>query len=319
MSSRLLSGLIAAPFTPFDAQGQLNLKRVPELAAALQRNRVSGAFICGTTGEGSALTTQERLDVAQAWAKSRPAGLSLIVHVGHNSLADSVVLARHAASIGADAIAMLPPCAPRPGTLDELLTSCAFVAAAAPNLPFYYYHMPAATGVNFGMNDFLRVGSTRIPNLAGVKFTHENLMDFGQALAFNPARYAVLHGRDEILLAGLAVGAQGAVGSTYNYAAPIYLRLMAAFAEGDLATARREQAYAVEFIDVMLRHGGLNAGKAIMRLIGLDCGGVRLPMRSLDAAAEKSLKAGLEKIGFFDAVRLPADNAAPAPSLAAKH
>jgi len=305
MRNGMLSGLIAASFTPFAADGQLNLAQVPVLAADLKRNRVSGAFICGTTGEGNSLTTQERQDVASAWAACKPAELSLIVHVGHNSLAESILLAKHAVGVGADAVAMLPPCAPRPTTLLDLVESCALVAAAVPNLAFYYYHMPEATGVDFDMADFLAMAAPRIPNLSGVKFTHEKLMDFGQALAFDPSRYTILHGRDQILLAALAIGAKGAVGSTYNYAAPIYLRLMTAFAAGDIATARREQAFAVRFIEVMLRHGGLPAGKAIMRLIGLDCGGVRLPMRSLDAAAEKSLKTGLEEVGFFEAIRLP--------------
>lgn len=303
MNHPLLSGIIAAPFTPFHADGALNLARIPELAAALGRNGVAGAFVCGTTSEGYAMTTVERQKVAAAWQGSKPDGLSLIVHVGHNCLAESTVLARHAADIGADAFAMLPPTSPRPATMDDLVECCAFVAAAAPQLPFYYYHMPAVTGVNFAMNDFIRAAAGRVPNLAGIKFTYENLMDLGQALAFNPSRYAVLHGRDEILLAGLVLGAKGAVGSTYNYAAPIYHRVMRAFATGDLATAQREQANAVRVVEVMVRHGGMAAGKAIMKLIGLDCGGMRLPQRSLTAAAEVRLKSDLEAIGFFETIR----------------
>ncbi|MDB6167579.1 MAG: nanA 2 [Verrucomicrobia bacterium] len=303
MKFTLLSGLIAAPYTPFDVEGRLNLARIPDLAAALRRNGVQGAFVCGTTGEGTALTNEERRKVADAWTRARPSGLVVIVHVGHNCLSESVALAQHAASMGADAFAMLPPSQPRPATLDDLIACCAMVAAAAPGLPFYYYHMPAATGVNFAMADFLRTAAPRIPNLAGIKFTYEHLMDFGQALAFDPARYAVLHGRDETLLAGLALGAKGAVGSTYNYAAPVYHRVMRAFAAGDIATARREQALAVRIVEIMVRHGGLAAGKMIMKLIGLDCGGMRLPQRSITAAAEEQLKDDLTAAGFFEAIR----------------
>lgn len=302
MKFTLLSGLIAAPYTPFAGDGRLNVARIPELAAALHRNGVRGAFVCGTTGEGTALTHDERRNVTEAWTRARPAGLAVIVHVGHNCLAESAALAEHARAVGADAFAMLPPSQPRPATLDDLIACCALVAAAAPELPFYYYHMPVATGVNFAMADFIRAAAPRIPNLAGVKFTYEHLMDFGQALAVDPARFVVLHGRDETLLAGLALGAKGAVGSTYNYAAPVYHRVMRAFAAGDIATARREQALAVRIVEVMVRHGGLAAGKAIMKLIGLDCGGMRLPQRSITPEAEAQLKADLTAIGYFEAI-----------------
>lgn len=303
MKSKLLAGIIAAPFTPFTPDGRLNLDRIPELAADLRRNGITGAFICGTTGEGCSLTSAERQLVAEAWARAKPEGLALVVHVGHNCLEESAALARHASQIGADAFAMMAPSFLRPAKLEDLVESCAVVAAAAAGLPFYYYHLPEMTGVHFAMRDFLQFAASRIPNLAGVKFSHSDLMDFARARAFDPTRYAVLHGRDEILLAGLALGATGAVGSTYNYAAPVYQRLIQAFKAGDLVNAQREQALAVKFINVMLRHGGLPANKAIMKLVGLDCGGTRLPLRALNAAGEARLKADLEDAGFFEAIR----------------
>jgi len=154
------------------------------------------------------------------------------------------------------------------------------------------------------MIDFLKIAASRIPNLAGIKFTHENLMDFTEALNFLPKRYDVFFGRDEILLAALSLGATTAVGSTYNYAAPIYQRLIKAFRAGDLTTAREEQSFAVQMIKILLSNGGgLEAGKEIMRLIGLDCGEVRLPMRPLDASAKTRLKANLDELGFFDAIQ----------------
>ena len=297
-----LSGLVAASFTPFLPDGRVNLPRISDLAADLRRNDVAATFICGTTGEGCSMTTEERQQVAAAWAKAKPAGLRLIVHVGHNCLEDSVALGRHAAEVGADAFAMIAPSYLRPATVDDLVASCALVAASAPNLPFYYYHMPEATGVNFNMAEFLRVASGRIPNLGGIKFTYYDLKNYLEAVSFDPQRFPVLYGRDETLLAGLALGAKGAIGSTYNYAAPIYQRMMRAFAAGDMTEARRQQLLSVKMIDVIIRYGGLPAGKAAMKLIGLDCGGMRLPLRALDAAAEPRFKADMEAAGFFTAI-----------------
>ena len=294
-----LTGLVAAPFTPFYPDGSINFARIPEVVAHLRATGVAGAFVCGTTGEGASLTFAERCEVAQTWRQAAGNGLRVIVHVGCNSLEESKALARHAASIGADAFATLAPNFFRPEGISGLVDWCASLAAAAPELPFYYYHMPAMTGVGGNMTDFLPRATEQIPNFAGIKFTHENLMDYTLTVAAAGGRQDILFGRDEILLSALVAGAQGGVGSTYNYIAPIFQRVITAFKAGDLAEARAQQLLATRIIDVMARHGGLSAGKAIMGLIGLDCGPMRAPLKTLSSDAIAALRAELEQTGFF--------------------
>jgi N-acetylneuraminate lyase len=296
----LLPGLVAAPFTAFKANGDVAYDAISPHARMLARNGVIGAFICGTTGEGSSLTINERKEIAETWMATRPEKLSVIVHVGHLSQRESIGLAAHAQQCRATAIATIAPSFFKPASIGELVDWCAEVAAAAPKLPFYYYHMPAMTGVTLSATSFLERAHGRIPNLAGVKFTHEDLMDFSTATRVAGGKYEILFGRDEILLAGLSVGARGAVGSTYNYAAPLFHRVMRAYATGKPAAARREQARVQEFIGVIHRHGGLSAGKAAMKLIGLDLGPTRLPLRTLTPEQEKTLRAELKAIGFFE-------------------
>ncbi len=293
-----LHGLVAAPFTAFRPNGSLALDVIPVQARLLAANGVVGAFVCGTTGEGASLTSEERRQVVASWAAARSSALKLIVHVGHLSLGESQSLARHAQESGADAIAAVSPSFFRPSTAADLVAWCAEVAAAAPHLPFYYYHMPGMTGVKISVAEFLHACGARIPTLAGVKFTHDDLVDFQAARQFANGRYDVLFGRDEVLLSALRVGAKGAVGSTYNYAAPLYRGIMAAAAAGDFATAERGQASARAFIDVLNRYGGLPAGKVAMKLIGVDCGPVRLPLRSLNPAEEAGMRAEFEALGF---------------------
>ena len=296
--NRKLSGLVAAPFTPLRADNTLNLALIPKYASWLADNGVSAIFICGTTGEGFSLTTDERRQLAEAWMAGTVGKLKVVVHVAHNSLDESRQLAAHAEQIGAHAIASIGPTFFRPANIEQLVDFCEPVAAAAPGLPFYYYHMPAMTGVNLPMIEFLRQASKRIPNLAGIKFTDENLMSYTQCLNFEDGRYNLLFGRDEILLAALALGATGAVGSTYNYMAPIYHQVMAAFAAGDMTEARRWQMLSIQIIAVMARHGGLPAGKAMMSLHGLDCGPVRPPLKNLSADELKSFRKDLKQVGF---------------------
>ena len=293
-----LTGLIAAPFTPMLPDGSLNLPIIEQQADRMAAIGVAGAFVCGTTGEGMSLTTAERLQIAERWISAARKRLKVIVHVGHNNLGESRELAAHAERIGADAIATTGPSFFRPSNVAGLVEFCGCVAKGAPKLPFYFYHMPSMTGINMPMIEFLKLGSKRIPTLAGIKFTDENLMGYTQCLRFEDGRFNILFGRDEILLAALAMGAKGAVGSTYNYMAPIYHRVRAAFERGDIAVARSHQAMAIEIIAVMIKYGGLPAGKAMMKMIGIDCGPVRSPLQNLATNTLAAFQTELAKTGF---------------------
>lgn len=301
MPSFTLRGLVAAPFTPLKPDGSLNLDVIPRYAALLAAQGVRGAFVNGTTGEGPSLTTEERKRVAEAWRRAAPASLAIVVHLGHNAVGDSVDLARHAAAIGCDATAAVAPSFFKPAGAAGLVDYCATLAAAAPALPFYYYHMPSMTGFNCSVADFLGQAQERIPSLAGVKFTHEDLFDFGLCRQAAGGRYDILYGFDQTLLCGLALGATGAVGSTYNYAARIYLEVMAAFERGDLVAARAAQFRAQRFVATLIKYGGgVVGGKALMALCGLDCGPVRSPLASVPPAALAAFERELRAGGFFD-------------------
>lgn len=296
------TGLIAAPYTPLTTEGTLNLAVVPAYADLLHRNGLVGAFVCGSTGEGVSLTTAERCQVTRAWTATAAPGFKVLVHVGHTCIEDSKALAADAQAAGAAGIAAMAPLYFKPGSVAALATYCAEIAAAAPRLPFYFYHIPSMTGVSLPTTELLRVAAPLIPNLAGVKFTYEDLMDFQASLALENGRYDMLFGRDEALLAGLVLGARGGVGSTYNFAAPLYHDIIAAFNRGDLATARRRQLQSVELIQYVLASGlpFLPATKAIMGMLGVECGLARLPLARLSAAQISPFRSGLERLGFFD-------------------
>src|ERR1700743_373717 len=120
-----LSGLIAAPFTAMNADGSINLSMIERQAKLLADNGVSGAFICGTTGEGMSLTVDERLQIAEKWMTVAPRSLHVIVHVGHQTVADSCALAAHAQKIGAYGFATLAPTFFRVANLEQLVAYCA--------------------------------------------------------------------------------------------------------------------------------------------------------------------------------------------------
>jgi N-acetylneuraminate lyase len=299
-----LTGLVAATHTPFRADGALNLAAVERQASHLLQNGVQSVFVAGSTGESHSLTLDERLALAKRWSEvARGSALRVVIHVGSNCLADARVLAAQAQSLGVIAIAALSPSYFKPKTVDTLVACCQEVASAAPTVPFYFYDIPVMTNVSLSMPDFLDLAAERIPTLAGLKFTNPDLMAYQRILRVQGGRFDAPWGLDEMLLPALAVGAVGAVGSTYNFAAPIYHRVMAAFAKGDFAAARGEQFRSVQLIDVLIRHGFTAAAKATMGLVGVDVGPSRLPNAPLTGEQVRSLRSDLERLGFFDWIR----------------
>ncbi len=300
MKAYPLTGLVAATHSPFHADGSLNLSVVERQAAHLAATGVNFAFICGSTGESHSLTLEERRALAVRWMEvTRGSKLKVVVHVGTNCLADARTLAAQAQELGAAAVAALAPSYFKPRSVASLVDCCAEIAGGCPELPFFYYDIPVLTGFTLPMPEFLTQARERIPNLAGIKFTNSDLMMFQQCLRFDGGAFSVPWGCDEYLLAALALGATGAVGSSYNFAAPVYNRVIAAFERGDLQAARDEQFRSVQLIALLASRGYMGAAKATMKMLGVDVGPARLPNGSLNAEQQATLRNDLETLGFF--------------------
>ncbi len=295
-----IDGVVVAAFTPMTPEGALDVARVGPLLDHYERFGVSGVYVTGSTGEGVSLTMTERRQAIDAFVGAGRGRFPVIVQVGRNSLREARELAAHAEAAGADAISSTPPSYFRPTSLSNLVDCMIEVTAGAPGLPFYYYHIPELTGVDSRMVDFLREGGDRLATLAGLKFTSSDLNELQACVELDGGRFEVLSGKDEMLLGALAHGARGAVGSTYNIAAPLYHRLRAAFAAGDIETARRCQSRSIALVDVLRRYRLIPAQKAVMRLIGVDCGPTRLPHVQLTGTQLDSLRRDLDEIGFFE-------------------
>lgn len=302
--SQRLHGLVAATHTPFHADGLLHLEIVEKQARFLSDKGVDAVFIGGTTGESSSLTVAERLALAERWMQVvKGSDLRVIVHVGANCLADARALANQAQTLGAAAIAALTPCYFKPRSVEDLVACMADIAAAAPETPFYFYDIPSLTGVSLPMTAFLAQGKERIPSLVGLKFTNSDLVSYNECLHADGGQWDIPFGFDEIMLSALVLGARGAVGSSFNFAAPVYLRLMAAFQRGDLKAAREEQWNSVQIIKLLASYGYMGAAKATMKMLGVDVGPTRLPNASLSPGQAAKLEEQLERLGFFDAMQ----------------
>jgi len=293
-----ITGLVAATCTPFDNEGRINHSAFQPMVEYLLQNGVRGLYPCGSTGEGPSLTIPERKAVATGYIDAAAGRCPVIVHVGHNSIADAANLAAHASEIGASAISATCPSYFPITNVDTLVACMAEIAKAAPNLPFYYYHIPSLTGSAIDMVDFLRQGKAEIPNLVGLKFTSPTAHEFQECLELDC--FDVLWGVDEMLLSALATGTLAAIGSTYNIAPHLYNRIIEAFEAEDIARARQLQSQASSMIRVLKQFPFHGALKAVLQMNGIDMGPCRLPLTNLTAEQCSELRSLLATIGYFD-------------------
>jgi N-acetylneuraminate lyase len=300
VTKKHLQGLIAAPFTPMDKNGELNLSLIPAYYQFLKHNKVTGAFINGSTGEGVSMSLNEKKVVAKAWADitNHDKDFKVMTLLGGTSLTDCKELAMYAQRVGLYAVSFTAPFYFKPADVTTLADCCKQIADIVPDMPFYYYHIPVLTGVDFPMIDLLKNVDRKVPNFAGIKYTHEDFMDFLSCLHFQNEKYDMLWGRDENMLAALAVGAKGAVGSTFNYAAPLYYNLIDAFNQNNLKKAQSLQQQSIDMIALLGKYGGIATGKAYMKLVGVDCGEFRLPVKNMDSKQFELFKKEVEQLNF---------------------
>lgn len=295
-----IEGLITATHTPMDVHGNLKLEVIKNYYQFLKSNGIKGIFLNGSTGEGYHLTTRERKMILEEWSAAiQQDSFKLFVYTGHISTRDACELTEHAASLpNVYGFSVTAPFYQKPAGLDLLIDVCEEIASYAPLKPFYYYHIPVLTNVNIPVATFLEKAHSRIPNLHGVKYTHNDLEEYLVASALNSGKFEMMAGIDEIALASRAFGAKGYIGSTYNFMAPLFLKMFQSFDQGQFAEARELQLKAIEIIRIIASYGYLSACKFIMSEYGVDNGYVRLPSRQINESEKSELMVRLGKVGF---------------------
>ncbi|MUJ36388.1 dihydrodipicolinate synthase family protein [Aliivibrio fischeri] len=293
-----LTGLIAAPHTPFDSSNNVNFEEIDKIAKHLIKDGVKGIYVCGTTGEGIHCSVEERKAIAERWVSASNNQLDIIVHTGALSIVDTLELTRHADTLDILATSAIGPCFFKPGSVADLVEYCATIAAAAPSKGFYYYHS-GMSGVNLNMEEFLIQADKRIPNLSGLKFNSGDLYEYQRCLRACDGKFDIPFGVDEHLPGALAVGAKSAVGSTYNYAAPHFNSIIEAFNRGDQEAVFNKMTNVIELIRVLVDFGGVAAGKVAMELHDINAGDPRLPLMPLTAEQKVTVATRMRNAGFM--------------------
>ena len=292
-----LEGLIAAAHTPFNADGSVNLALVKKQAATLIKQKVTGVYVSGTTGEGICCSVEERKQVFDAWVKAAKGKLFLIAHIGALALPEVQELGAYAVKCGMDATSIVPPNFFKPGSIDALVAYLKEALKTSKKLPFYYYHT-GMSGVNFDMEKFLLAADGKIKNLAGIKFNYPDLYMYQRCIRACGGKYDITWGIDEWFAGAVALGAKSAIGSTYNYSAGLYYKIWDAVKKGDLKTSEKYMKKVCDIVDILVEFGGVAAGKAMCAVHGVDLGTVRVPLKALTDAQKADIVKRLKKIGY---------------------
>ncbi len=293
MNEKLVRGIWPALCTAFDDSGaRVDAGRQRALVRALIDTGIQGFFVCGGTGEGRAMSMPERTEVAEIVAEEVAGAVRIVLHAGGTSTENAVELARHAAGLnGIDAVASAAP-VDAPSDLGAAVAHYAAIGAAT-DLPFYVYWLRREADTGATADSFLEA-MREVPNFAGVKFTDHNLYLFGQLIDCSGGINAI-SGPDEMALPAMVMGADAAIGTTYNIMPEIFLGMRRAFDAGDLAAAQACQRQANRVIRLLLEVGALPGVKQLLADRGTPAGPARI-VPPLDPAAKIALRAGLEQL-----------------------
>jgi N-acetylneuraminate lyase len=284
MSTHSLAGVFSALITPLQADGTLNLDLLPALADAQIAQGIHGLYVGGSTGEAFLQSPEERKAVLAGFARAAKGRAKLIAHVGAIATHEAIGLAHAAADAGYDAISAIPPFY-YDFSAAEVLAHYRALADATP-LPLIVYNFPAKSARPLSTTDLLTL--LEHPKIIGVKHTSQNLYQLERIKTAAP-HAVVYNGFDEMFVGGVAMGADGGIGTTYNFMGNLFVQMWNAVRAGQLDQARALQTRANAVIDVLIDVGVFPGTKAILQLQGLDCGPCRAPFGALTQAHHAKL------------------------------
>ena len=279
------TGVFPAFYACYDDNGEISRERTARLAEFYLGLGIPGLYVTGSSGECVFHTVEERKATLEAVMETVGGKMTIIAHIAAPSTRDSIELARHAESLGVDAIAMVP------GFYYGLSVPVVRkywmdVLEATEKVPMFIYNIPGTTnGFNLPTDLFKEMLATG--RVAGVKNSSDSVQDILRFRLNGGEDVAIFNGPDEQYLAGRMMGASGGIGGTYGYTPELYLKLEKLIQANEIAKASALQHEITRLIYQMLSTGSLYAGaKEVLRLRGIEIGDVRAPFLPLNEAGK---------------------------------
>jgi N-acetylneuraminate lyase len=280
-----MKGIFTALLTPFKEDYTINESALKKLVEFNLEKGINGFYVGGSTGEGLIMTSEERKEVFRIVKEAAGDKVPLIAHCGSISTDEAISMAKTAEALGYDAVSAVAP----------LYYGFSFPAirkyyddiVSSVNIPMVVYNFPGGSGVTFTADYAAEMFKDE--RYMGIKHTSNDLYTLHQFKQKIDRPVTIFNGFDEMCLGGLAMGADGAIGSTYNFMGDKFIKIFEAFNAGDMATAQAIQTEANEIIAEMIKYTVLPCEKAIMTHLGIDCGPCRRPFLPLTKEADEAM------------------------------
>lgn len=266
-----LKGIFTALLTPFDNDNKINKAALEQLVRHNIKLGVQGFYVGGSNAEAFLLTTEERKQVMQIVKEAAPE-VKLIAHIGSVSEDEALELSLYAKELGYDAISSVAPFYYKFSF--EEIKNYYFRLAEKSGMPMIVYHFPAFSGVSMGVKEI----STFLDReeFIGIKFTSNDFFTLEQVRAKYPDKL-IYNGYDEMFLAGVSMGADGGIGSTYNFMADKFVKIHELFKSNQIEEAQKLQKEANRIITILCQIGVMQAEKEVLNQLGIPFGICRKP------------------------------------------
>lgn len=287
------SGVMSALVSCIDEHEQVKEDAMRRLMDWHLKEGFTGFYLTGGTGEGPVLQKETRKRIAEIAKDAVGGRAKLIAHVGAIDLTTACELARHAGEIGLDAISSVPPFFFHYG--EGEITDYYRALSDASGLPVLMYASPlSGVSITWDMVDRLM----DIPNMIGLKWTSYDYFTMHRIKSLRGGNINVINGPDECLLCGLAMGADGGIGATYNVMPKLFAQVYRGFRAGDMAAAQAAQFKANKLIELLIKFGVVCGIKDILAMIGYDCGYQVYPQKRFTDEERTAFHQALKEIRF---------------------
>lgn len=291
-----LQGIIPALITPYGPDGKVSDPVTRQLVRHLITQGASGFYLSGSTGEGFLQTIEERQFLLEIVMDEVKKELPIIAHVGAMDTDTSVRLTRHAYKVGATAVSAVTPFYYKHGS--EQIKRHYMDIAEAADIPLIAYHFPDVTGSKQSADFYKEL--SKVEGIIGLKFTSTNVFEMQQIMDICGEDFLVFNGPDEICLAGLTMGACGAIGSTYNIMPAKFAELYRLFKQGNITEARAIQYEVNRVIHELLKYDFIAFEREILRLQGIDVGTPRKPIQQLTDTQRADIYQTAKRFSFLN-------------------
>lgn len=288
-----LYGVTTAMVTPFNKDGQVDLQKMEQLTEFLIGKGVHCLFPLGTTGEMIRLSVPERKAIAETIVRTAAGRVTVYIHAGTTTLADTIELAQHAHAIGADGIGVVTPIFLGANDL-EMEQYYVSVASSIPeHFPMYLYNIPQCAS-NDLKTDVAQKIKDKCKNVVGIKYSYPDFLRTNEYLSIND--FSVMQGADRLFLPALAMGCDGVIsGVSCVYPEP-FVAVYNAYLNKDLDKARELQRIAIQYCEVLKSGSNMSYFKEALKLRGIDAGFMRAPQLDLSEAEVNELKRKLNEL-----------------------